>query len=889
MKKRFLPEMPALPARLRTLLPGSTTGAPTLTLPGPSQIGPDPAGPLALAEVRGNLAIARRTVTAWFTVAEAVWPFQPDTERETMITSAAAQYAALAGIGEVHLRRTNVPFPVAQWAAKLTANARPLPDDLGFIQDVDAWVAQLDHAGDPAATLERPVFPSWAGTTWQQHVAAAAARLAAEQYTTARTQIGVTFPLPKTRRGRDVILSDTLTDQIQEVTARLAVGGLAARPSTPDEMLWLVHRSVSPGLPATDDDLGVDPDDAAQLADLVEWQRGAYAPMTHIIDRRTGQSVHVAVLTVGRMEALTIPQVHEPWAHLSAQLDFPVEWSSRFHVLPPAVARGGIEHRMKMILSQQQDYADHGDHVPLELGRLADRAAAVIDQIDAGRPEDAARVHGYHRMAVSGDTRQQCRDRVRAVIRAYNEIRVDVVHTRGQALLLREFIPGEPTIRAGHVRRMPVKMMAAAVPQATARVGDDRGDLIGVTATSGTRPVFWDPHFAMEVRERSGLTVFVSEPGGGKSTLLGALGYLNARRGVQVTLMDPSGPLARLARMPELRPYTRVVDLVGSEPGTLAPYAMIPTPRRGEFDPGRAGELEHRSAVALARAERSALVLDIIQMLLPEQVLDDRDTVVALREALRLVPAEESSTFDMVIDVLDDMGADGNVTAKIVAGLLSDMREQPLAQLFFGRPPAGVLDTDAALTIITMGGLRLPNMNRSRRLWTVQETLAVPMLHLAHRLAVRRCYGGPMTSRKFVGLDEGHFLSGWESGLAFVDRLARDSRKWNLAALIASQNPKDILGLDVQNLVTTVFVGRIVKDREIAEEALRLLGAPVGVGYEGTLAGLSQLHDTSSTDRLGYREFVMRDVDGRTQKIRVDVSYIDGLLDVLNTTPGGTK
>lgn len=32
----------------------------------------------------------------------------------------------------------------------------------------------------------------------------------------------------------------------------------------------------------------------------------------------------------------------------------------------------------------------------------------------------------------------------------------------------------------------------------------------------------------MEVRERSGLAVFVAEPGGGKSTLLGALGYLAA-------------------------------------------------------------------------------------------------------------------------------------------------------------------------------------------------------------------------------------------------------------------------------------------------------------------------------------------------------------------------
>jgi DNA helicase HerA-like ATPase len=128
-------------------------------------------------------------------------------------------------------------------------------------------------------------------------------------------------------------------------------------------------------------------------------------------------------------------------------------------------------------------------------------------------------------------------------------------------------------------------------------------------------------------------------------------------------------------------------------------------------------------------------------------------------------------------------------------------------------------------------------------------------------------------------------MEGWRSGRSFLVRLARDSRKWNLAALVASQNPKDILGLDVQNLVSTVFVGRIAEDPEVAAEALRMLRVPTDVGYEATLAALSQV-DSSSSDRLGFREFVMRDVDGRVQKIRVDLSYVTDLLRYLDTTPG---
>jgi hypothetical protein len=62
-----------------------------------------------------------------------------------------------------------------------------------------------------------------------------------------------------------------------------------------------------------------------------------------------------------------------------------------------------------------------------------------------------------------------------------------------------------------------------------------------------------------------------------------------------------------------------------------------------------------------------------------------------------------------------------------------------------------------------------------------------------------------------------------------------------------------------------------------------MLGVQRGAGYETTLAALSTA-DTHTDARLGYREFVMRDVDGRVQKFRADLSYVPGLLDHLDTT-----
>jgi hypothetical protein len=832
----------------------------------------DPAMELAISEIAGHLTFTQSTVTAWYSLPEVRWAFRPDAEREALLSAISEQYAGLAGF-RLHLRRTNRPFPADEWARTVDSfTAKPLPDVRG-------------------------------ATSWSDHLVAAQRHLLSVNHAEGQTYLGVTFA----RRS----LGDTFSERILRMFGKgtsdgerrklgrtveqfdevLNAFGMRGRRVVPAELEWLMYRSVAlcmapPALLSPITNGQWETGDLLALTEQVERYRTPYGSTVKLVNRMTGEERHVAVLSVGRMEPLEIPEKHEPWLHFHERLPWPMELSSRIDILGSNSSFKNLEHRLRMIRSQQLDYAEHGIDAPPELERLAKRALVIGDEMTTGLPVESARAHGWHRIAVGGASREECLERARRLIQLYSrELRISLQHPKNQDQLAREFIPGEPIANTGYVRRMPVKLLAAAVPQAASTVGDRRGDLIGRTSGTCRRPVFLDLHFPMEVRERSGLGVFVAEPGGGKSTLMGALGYLNARRGVQVTLLDPSGPLARLCQMPELRPYSRVLNLTGSEQGTLAPYALIPTPIRSEFPTGPGGDREFEIAVSNARAERRMLVQDICSMLVPPQVAKEASTATLLRHAVRQVPAEESSTLDDVVRTLQGIGDD---EGRELANLLLDTAEMPLALLFFGSPPQHLLGADAALTVITMAGLRLPDLKIEREYWSAEESLALPMLHTAHRLAVRRCYGGSMSSRKMVGLDEAHFMEGWRSGRSFLVRLARDSRKWNLAALVASQNPRDILGLDVQNLVSTVFVGRIAEDQEIASEALRLLRVPVHDGYEATLASLSQV-DTSSSNRLGFREFVMRDVDGRVQKVRVDVSYVEGLLEHLDTTPAAAK
>jgi hypothetical protein len=111
---------------------------------------------------------------------------------------------------------------------------------------------------------------------------------------------------------------------------------------------------------------------------------------------------------------------------------------------------------------------------------------------------------------------------------------------------------------------MSVVTAAAGVPAATAAVGDRRGVHIGETSTASRRPVMWDPWYAMEVREKSGMTPIVGDLGSGKSTLVGQIVYKTIRQRVPWVILDPSGPLARLCQLPEIARYSRAVNLLNA-------------------------------------------------------------------------------------------------------------------------------------------------------------------------------------------------------------------------------------------------------------------------------------------------------------------------------------
>ena len=810
---------------------------------------------LALRNIDDNLCFTDREAWAWFVLPTQPWAFRSDAQREQLLFGSGDALSWLAG-HRLHLRVTTRPYPAAAWARHLDENT-PAP------------------------------LRSTGGESWGDHLVGLQEHL--RHQTMAEKEIFLGVRLTNRSSSHRLVAAlfrrpgniehARLLSLVERVTETVGLPGLEGRPATAAEMEWLLRRSVGLGLPAPAllspaEAETWEPDDLHSFTDTVEYAAqplGRTVQITGRDDQRTVQR-HLAVLSVGRVEEIEAPDpAHEPWLSHTDRLPFPVEWSAQFDILSGPAAKQSIQRKLLVVRDMQRHFHEHDLDEPLALDRQARHAREVEDQMSRGTDVAAARVHGWFRIAVAAPSEEECLERVRRVTSSYRGRRVTIEHPRGQYGLLREFIPGEPVSTSAYRRRLPMLYLTAGVPTASSQLGDRRGPYVGYTAGSSRRAVMFDTHYATEVKETSGLVPVVGGLGAGKSVLLGQVTYEAVRRGIPSVVLDPSGPLARLTALPELAAHAEHIDLTTADAGTLNPFEVVAPPQRIAYPDQDA----FAEAEILAAQDRKLLTMDVVKMLLPPSLDAMPETALVVSDAVRATKGEATASLWDVVENLEQLEVSHG---RVVANYLRDMAELPLARLFFPHAGQHSERLEATLTVLTMPGLVLPPRSVPREHWSTSEQLAVPLLHLAAWYATRAVYGRSMGSRKLVALDETHFLGEWSAGRALFTRLGRDSRKWNTCVLAASQNPADVLGMDVANFMSAAFVGRI-EDEDAARDGLRMLRVKTGVGYERALASLS-----AGRGAAGFREFVMRDVDGHVDKIRVDLGATPGLLQALNTT-----
>lgn len=124
-------------------------------------------------------------------------------------------------------------------------------------------------------------------------------------------------------------------------------------------------------------------------------------------------------------------------------------------------------------------------------------------------------------------------------------------------------------------------------------------------------------------------------------------------------VLDPSGPLKKLAQLPEFRGIAEVQALTGrtSRPGSLNPYRVIvdPRPDDPEYDPSNpdytddadpvaAAQSQYEADLRAAEAERISVAVSVLKMMLTPSRLEHQWTETVLQTAANMVAATAATT-----------------------------------------------------------------------------------------------------------------------------------------------------------------------------------------------------------------------------------------------------
>lgn len=864
---------------------------------------PDPPGyDWKMKALGDSLTTTGKETLMWFIMRNESIDYASVSYGEAMILKHSRAFVALVG-RTIHTRVTYKPYPASLWAANLDHD---VPDPV----NPEAWKATLDRKqqrlrygmqGEPVVYVGIPV----GGTNFLTKVIAKARRYDENQ-----------------------ILADDAVRLQDEMNSLIAMLDDVARPATQREVERMVHRSRGLCLPdplptPTAGDLPMDVYDLVEIFDEVTVQPPMPGARTVTLTgsmERNGAVVEraVTVLSVGRMDRtdLRVPEEHHPWLGFMHQFSQPVEMSIRTEIVSGEDAAKDLSRQIRLVLEQIPQFVAHGEQVPMDLQEVEALAPAVKHQMANAHPLEAVRCYSYIDLAVCGTNTATGKDKdgkdlpsnahknadkaANALKKHADQYRIPLHRPAGQAALIRGFVPHESRGTTAHRRRMPVMTFAGAMPGLTSTVGDKKGMHWGSTIGATGGPFFWHLHRGMEALDNPGLTPVVAQKGGGKSNVIGFICALMALMRVHTTVLDPSGPLARLCEWGPIKAFSDHIDLLNARGGTLSPYSVIPDPSREAIaaskeiraipDPAeRETRIQDEFNLAVVRAgmDREALALDTLRQTLPADYTKRSGVEATLTRAIRAAGSPITGSLNAVMDHLK---ADDTPMAPLALEMWEDLdniRRHPRAALFFQSGTLGGFRDPRkggripTLLVITMPGLQMPEVGTDKARMNLDERLAIPLLNLAAHYATTRIYSRPMHERKVVALDEAHWLTQWPSGRTLMSRLQRDDRKWNVRTFVASQDVATATQATAESkaLVSDTIIGFLEDDNQ------RLAACDLlHIGRD--MAGIFGELKSSDQEETGkkWRHFMVR-INGEVGRVSWEMGDFPELMALLDTSP----
>ena len=773
---------------------------------------------------------------AYYRLPTESYEFITPQERETLATNITVALAAIRmPDAEVHLRIAHRSYPAAEWAAGLDATSDDGPGWRQYLDEMyrhvwakDFWTKEV-YLG--VRLGQRGMRAQLSGGVLAQFI---------NMYRAGEQAMGIDDEaVPASEIAR-------WTEQAERLGRALSASALAAQHASSDEIAWLFRHTL----------MGTLGDPRPSAVRRRTWGAGEIEALLEgqVHNGRTllrlehpqGQSF-AAFLSFSRFPDVMAFPDGEPWLHYADSLPFPVEVSSRMRLIPPAKASKDVGRKLAHARDMDAHIREAGADAPLALAEQLVAARMLEHGITKER---LPFVYGWHRLIVTGPSRELCVRRVEAVAEHYRDMGIDVVNSTGdQFSLLCESLPGDRVRLGSYVQRQPLYTIAGGVPTATVDLGDRIaqsagwvGPYIGETLGRARSIVHFDPLLAAALNRPTAIAI-TGEPGGGKTTLALLLIMQLALRGVTVAVIDPKGdaePLVELLK--ERGRKARVLPLGAAAPGLLDPFSF-------------GDDL----------AQKRTMATETLRLLLP-RMSEERES--AMIQAVASVAGRERPSLGKVIRHLEESA---DPASKNLGAVLRSMSEMRLARLCFA--PSGGQQIDAAgwTTVFTLAGLTLPDVAVSRDDFSYEQRLSVALLYLVSQFARRLLNGMDRRLPKAIFLDEAWAITSTPEGAKLIPEVSRMGRSRNTALILVSQNAGDLLNEQVTNCISGVFAFRSSERVEVAN-VMALLGVEASDEHKAVLRG------------LGNGECIFRDLDGRAGRIGIDL-ISDELRRWLDTNP----
>jgi hypothetical protein len=810
---------------------------------------------LPLQAIAGPFAFDGEKVRAWYRLYPDRWSYRSRSALEGVVRRHMLATAGLAqrdGGTTIVLRRMPVEMSVAAYGARYDSGPSDAPNRDAFARQLGRTLALMES--EPHTR-----HVTYLGIEVSDRTLVNRALWAARHRTGEREQ-------------------RLIADVLREIGES---AGLLGRPCTGAEVAELVHRSVGLGLPTpVNPETGENYSGDALLTftdgTVIDPNPGGPAVRVRGDAYRNGVPVErwVSVVGMGRVEEFEVPGGQYPWMAYADRLPFPVEWSAHMEIKSAADARAEIEDLTNVILDQWNQYRKHPGTTPPPDLLLADEAAKQVRRKMAeGKPLESTRVRGWVHAAIIGRTEQECLNNVARFRLHYKNVLAQFPRLPAQDAHVRSFVPGAEAVSRSHRRRMEVGFWAAAVPTIDAVLGDDTGHLMGFTDGTIKVPVLRDFHKPIVESEVTGDTAVFGALGSGKTTYVARAVYLDShpgRGGNKWTVVDPSESFAGMVGLDAYRGgRAYLLDLMNTEDGAGSPFALIPEPKRENYD----DDGTYWRAVKDARGRRKMLATDMMFWTLHPNEAKRLGAEQCLSDALAEIEGrpEQSVERDVIPRLLAMKGRHAEVAKRLLA-----YADHPAVRLYMGQgdPSANLLDYH--LVVLKIAGFKMPDLRLDRTEWSPEERMNMLALLTGAHLAEKRIYELPMTEPKGWVQDEAHVLRQWSSGRLLQARISRDNRKFRLKAFRITHDPREFLEDGGADRIGEIIGGHL-DDEATQAGACELMRIPRREGYEQRFGDLSPI-DPRTNKRPPTRRFIHRDPQGNVETIRLDMSDMPELL-----------